>query len=167
LSGPGGNVSVKPVPPPRITGEDILRVYIDLNASDSGGESMGGIRADYLFELRGEDGRITGRALFTWIGSWRPIPLPVVLVAKNETDIEGSLAIGPTTNLTRMVFTTTDWSGIGDFTLPVNATVQAPAPVASQYYPIINAPEFHEVAIPVVGTLLILLGFARRRRRTR
>jgi tetratricopeptide (TPR) repeat protein len=166
LSGPGGNVSVKPVPLPRITGEDILRVYIDLNASDSRGESMGGIRADYLFELRGENGRITGRALFTWNGSWRPIPLPVTLVAKNDTDIEGSLAIGPTTNLTRMVFTTTDWSGIADFTLPVNATVQAPAPVASQYYPIINAPEFHEVAIPVVGTLLILLGFARRRRRT-
>ncbi len=166
LSGPGGNVSVKPVPLPRITGEDILRVYIDLNASDSRGESMGGIRADYLFELRGENGRITGRALFTWNGSWRPIPLPVALVAKNDTDIEGSLAVGPTTNLTRMVFTTTDWSGIGDITLPVNATVQAPAPVASQYYPIINAPEFQEVAIPVVGTLLILLGFARRRRRT-
>jgi len=166
LSGPGGNVSVKPVPLPRITGEDILRVYIDLNASDSRGESMGGIRADYLFELRGENGRITGRTLFAWNGSWRPIPIPTVLVAKNETDIEGSLAIGPTTNLTRMVFTTTDWSGIGDFTPPVNATVQAPAPVASQYYPIINAPEFHEVVIPVVGTLLILLGFARRRRRT-
>jgi len=166
LSGPGGNVSVKPIPLPRLTGEDILRVYIDLNASDSRGEPIDGIRADYLFELRGDNGRITNRALFGWNGSWRPVLLPTVVVAKNETDIEGSLVIGPTTNRTRMVFATTDWSGIGDITPPANATVQAPAPVAPVPSPIINAPEFHEVALPVVGTLLILLGFSRRRRRS-
>ena len=34
------------------------------------------------------------------------------------------------------------------------------------FTPIINAPEFPEIAIPVAGTLLILLGFVRRRRRT-
>ena len=158
--------SVKPTPLPRLTGEDILRVYIDLNASDSRGEARSGILADYLFELRGENGRVTTRALFAWNASWRPVALPAVALVKNETDIEGSLVIGPTTNRTRMVFAATDWSGIGDLTSPANATVQAPVPVASSSPPTINAPEFHEIAIPVVGTLLIILVLVRRRRRS-
>src|SRR3989454_302342 len=38
-----------PIPLPRRTGEDILRVYIDLNSTDTFGLSIGGIYADYLF----------------------------------------------------------------------------------------------------------------------
>lgn len=167
LPGPGGNGSGggRPVPLPRQTGEDLLRVYIDLNASDSNGAVVDGIYADYLFELRGHGGRVTARTLFGWSGSWTKVPLPAVAVAKDATDFEGSIAVGPTTNRTRMLFSSTDWSGIGDITPPVNATVQAPAPVVQMSPPIINAPEFHEVILPVACTLLIVLGFARRRRR--
>src|SRR2546422_8187439 len=94
--GQGGNGSSgPPIPLPRRTGEDILRVYIDLNSSDAVGLPIAGIHADYMFEVRGAGGRITTRNLYMWKGTWSPVTLPAVALAKNETDIEGSVAIGP------------------------------------------------------------------------
>lgn len=164
-AGGNGSAGGPPIPLPRQTGEDILRVYIDVNASDSQGDPVGGIWADLLLEVRGHGGRITSQALFAWTTRWVAVPDPEVLLAKNATDIEGSLPLsgmGPT----RMVFAATDWSGLGDTTAPVNATVLAPnqAPELSNDLQI-NAPEFHEVAAPVAGTLLVVLLFLRRRRR--
>lgn len=168
LSPPGGNGSGgRPVPLPRQTGEDILQIYIDLNASDSQGAWIDGLRADYLFELRGHGGHVTSRTLFGWSGSWTKIPVPTVVLAKDAAEFEGSIAVGPTTNRTSMLFVSTDWSGIADITPPVNATVQAPAPVTAASPPVIHAPEFHEIILPVASTLLIVLAFARRKRRSR
>ncbi len=163
---PGGNGSSgPPVPLPRQTGEDILRVYVDVNASDTAGEPVGGVYADYLLEVRGQAGRITSRTLFAWTGRWSTVSNPGVMIAKTATDIEGSISILATSQ-TQMVFAATDWSGLGDVTAPVNATVLTPA-LAQQVAggPQINAPEFHEVAAPVAGTLAIVLVFLRRRRR--
>jgi len=109
--GQGGNASGgPPVPLPRRTGEDILRAYIDLNSTDAAGVPVDGIYADYLIEVRGVAGRITTQALYRWAGSWASIPSPGITLAKNATDVEGSIALGPTTNTTRMVFEATDWS---------------------------------------------------------
>jgi hypothetical protein len=160
----GGNGTSRPIPLPRRTGEDILRVYIDLNSTDALGVPIAGIRAEYLFEIRGDGGRIRSRMLYEWDTSWIPISLPPVLLAKNETDIEGSLAVGPTTRDTRMVFAATDWSGIGDMTRPANASVPAPAPVSEQFRQTISAPEFHEVIVPIAATLTLVLFLGRRRR---
>jgi helix-hairpin-helix protein len=165
--GQGGNgTGGRPVPLPRRTGEDILRVYIDLNSTDPRGGPIAGIRADYLFEIRGDSGRIRNRSLYQWNASWIQVPLPAVQLAKNETDIEGSLALGPTTSYTRMVFATTDWSGIGDLTPPANASVQAPAPAPEQLGQSINAPEFQELIAPIAATLFVVLLAGRRRRRS-
>jgi hypothetical protein len=164
--GPGGNGSSgPPIPLPRQTGEDVLRVYIDVNASEMVGTPIGDISADYLLEVRGHGGRITSRDLFEWSNGWSAAPVLGVLLAKNSTDIEGAIPLS-STNETQMVFASTDWSGAGDLTAPVNATVLAstPAPQLSQDIRV-DAPEFHEVAAPVAGTLLIVLLFLRRRRR--
>jgi len=163
--GQGGNTSGRPIPLPRQTGEDVLRVYIDLNATDTAGSWIGEIYADYLFEIRGEGDRVTSRSLYVWSSGWTNVPLPSVALAKNDAEIEGSLAVGPTTSRTRMVFAATDWSGIGDATPPVNATVQAPAPLFERSGAVINAPEFHEVALPAVATVVLVSILARRRRR--
>ena len=56
------------------------------------------------------------RTLFAWSGSWLEIALPAVALAQDATDIEGSLEIGPMTNLTQMVFASTDWSQFRDST---------------------------------------------------
>ena len=113
--GQGGNGSGgSPVPLPRRTGEDILRAYLELNASNNVGFPFDGIYADYMLEVRGVAGRITARTLYSWTGAWSPVAAPSVALAKNETEIEGSLTVGPLTSSSRMAFATTDWSGIGD-----------------------------------------------------
>src|SRR5213594_587926 len=126
--GQGGNGSGgPPIPLPRRTGEDILRVYIDLNSTDTIGAPVDGIYADYMLEVRGVAGRITSQNLYAWTGSWSPIPSSRVALAKNATDIEGSIAIGPTTNTTRMVFEATDWSSGSDWTVGIGAPAFAPS----------------------------------------
>ena len=166
-AGPGGNGSSgPPIPLPRQTGEDVLLVYIDVNASDKAGEPIGGIYADYLLEVKGHGGRVTSQSLFAWSSRWSTLSVPAVALAKNSTDVEGSIPVS-VTNETQMVFAATDWSGVGDMSAPVNATVLVPstAPQLSGGGWQVNAPEFHEVAAPVAGTLLIVLVFLRRRRR--
>src|SRR5213594_4401725 len=126
--GQGGNGSGgPPIPLPRRTGEDILRAYIDLNSTDPIGVPVDGIYADYMLEVRGVAGRITSQNLYAWTGSWSPIPSSRVALAKNATDIEGSIAIGPTTNTTRMVFEATDWSSGSDWTVGIGAPAFAPS----------------------------------------
>src|SRR6059036_2911819 len=126
--GQGGNGSGGPsIPLPRRTGEDILRAYIDLNSTDSIGFPFDGIYADYMLEVRGVAGRITARTWYAWTGSWSPVAAPSVALAKNDTEIEGSVTIGPFTNSTRMAFATTDWGGIGDTTLQGGTQVSASA----------------------------------------
>src|SRR5207245_232667 len=126
--GQGGNGSGgPPIPLPRRTGEDILRAYVDLDSTVAVGVPVDGIYADYLLEVRGFAGRITSQNLYAWTGSWSPIPSSGVALAKNATDIEGSIAIGPTTNTTRMVFEATDWSSGADWTVGVGAPSFAPS----------------------------------------
>src|SRR5207244_9979781 len=125
--GQGGNGSGgPPIPLPRRTGEDILRAYVDLNATDAVGVPVDGIYADYLLEVRGVAGRVRLQNLYAWTGSWSPIPSSGVALAKNATDIEGSIAVGPTTNTTRMVFEATDWALDMDWTIGIGAPGFAP-----------------------------------------
>ena len=119
----GGNSSGRPLPLPRQTGEDILRAYLDLNATDNRGFPVGGIYADYMLEIRGIGGRIVSRNLFAWSPGWNKVPLPSVATEKDDTNIEGSIALATTTNSTRVVLATSDWSGMGD--------VDPPGPISS------------------------------------
>ena len=115
-SGVGGASPPGP-PTPRITGEDVTRVFIDSNATDSNGESIGGIYADYMVEVRGTAGAITATTSYAWQSGWVLAPSLAVSVEKNESAMEGSLGLSPAQlNGTRMVFETSDWSGSGEAT---------------------------------------------------
>ena len=104
-------------PAPRVTGEDLARVYVDANATDAAGFPVGGIRADVMVEVRGANGRITRQSAFRWQAGWVPAPALGLQVAKNATALEGSVSLDPAVlNGTRMVFETDDWSGQGDAT---------------------------------------------------
>ena len=112
----GGGGGGQGAPPPRLTGEDIARVYIDTNGTDAVGFPYNGMYADYMIEVRGSNGRITRQDEYRWQSGWVPSVLPLQL-AKNATAIEGSLGLNPATlNGTRMAFQASDWSGMGDVT---------------------------------------------------
>jgi len=98
-----------------------------LNSTDPIGVPVDGIYADYMLEVRGVAGRITSQNLYAWTGSWSPIPSSRVVLAKNAIDIEGSIAVAPTTNTTRMVFEATDWSSNADWTIGIGAPAFAPS----------------------------------------
>ncbi len=162
--GGGGNASSTPGPPRRLTGEDVLRVYVDLNGSDTAGYAIGGIFADYLLEVRGFGGRITSTTLFAWGSGWLRASGVSISLAKNGTDIEGSIGIGPLSNSTRVVFVTADWGGIADSTPPMTAIVDPP-PTSTAPFPVYAMPEFENIAVPIVSTILISLQCLRRRSR--
>jgi hypothetical protein len=105
---------------PRQTGEDLLLVYIETNASNPRGLIIGGISANYLVEVRGAGGRILAKSVYAWSNGWIRQPGISVKAAKNDTDIEASLPL-PALNGTRMVIETTDWASSGDTTIPVPA----------------------------------------------
>jgi hypothetical protein len=161
--GSGGGPPGSVLPLPRLTGEDILRVCVDLSASDLIGAPFGGIYADYCLEIRGQGGHITSDMIYVWRNRWVPVTGPTLALAKNATDIEGSVGIGPATNTTRLVFATTDWSGDGDSTLPMNATVVPALPLIGSF-PVYAAPEFEDFVPPLLGTIALVV-FAIRRRR--
>ena len=127
---PGGNGTTTSTPEPRRTGEDVLRVYVDVNATDSSGTFFEGILADYLFEVRGHAGRITGRTLYAWAGQWISVPGNPGAVAKDASAIEGSIPIGTGPDVL-IVLAATDWSGLGDFTAAVSAPAGSPGSPAS------------------------------------
>lgn len=119
VGAPGGGGPSSPGPPlPRVTGEDLARVYIDANSSDSVGVSVGGLLADYLVEVRGIGGRIVSQTAYRWQAGWVSDPSLTLRTAKNASALEGSLGLLPAAfNATEMVFATTDWSGAGDSTI--------------------------------------------------
>ena len=114
--------------PPR-HGEDVFRVYVDVNGTDANGLPLGGILADYLIEIRGTQGRITDRGAYRWQAGWIPDPGATLLVAKNSSAFEGSFRPATQPNGTRMFFEATDWAARGDATgIVPNPSVPAKAP---------------------------------------
>ena len=160
----GGGGGGQGAPPPRITGEDIARVYIDTNSTDTVGLSIGGMYADYMVEVRGLNGMIRTKDAFRWQSGWVRSPL-LPQVAKNATAMEGSLGLNPAAlNGTRMLFQTSDWSGRGDVT-DVIVTRSGDTPSTRNDGGGVPLPEFHELAVPLVGCILFVVMFRRLRRR--
>ncbi len=163
--GSGNGSSGLIVPLARITGEDVLRVYVQLNASIAKGPSVDGISADYLLEVKGSAGRVTSRVLYRWSSGWTPVSSPRLALARDATDIEGLVGVGPTTNVTRIVIEMTDWAGIGDSTGAFTAALIPPTPPVGTFI-VVGMPEFEDIMWPISGTLALLLfaGYRRKRR---
>jgi len=105
-----------PKPLPRKTGEDITRIYIDTIA---GGQNIGGIWADHLIEIKGINGDITSRRLYSLPGKHF---IKNIDAANGIRELEAGLAltdIGYTGNLTAY-FETTDWENNEDEVTPVD-----------------------------------------------
>jgi len=160
----GGGGGGPGAPPPRITGEDLARVYIDSNATDIAGLPFGGMYADYMVEVRGSNGKVTRQDAFRWQSGWVPASLSLQ-IAKNATAMEGSIGLNPSQlNGTRMAVQTSDWSGIGDVT-DVLVTRSADPPATRTDGGPVPLPEFHEIALPAAACILIVVFLRRCRRR--
>ena len=128
LAGPGnGTTGGGSTILPRRTGENELLAFFDTNASDPRGVPVGGILADYLVDIRGQEGRITSEAVYVWSNRWVPMPSIPVTSEKSTTDIEASLPL-PSLNGTRIVIESTDWAFEGDTTISASAPAFAPSP---------------------------------------
>ena len=64
------SVYIGPTNKPPVIGDDVLRVFLDLDNSTGTGYSIGGIGADRLVEIRGKEGAVTQTALLAFAGSF-------------------------------------------------------------------------------------------------
>jgi len=110
-----------PVVPHRKTGEDILRVYIDSDISNTTGQliqrSTKVIGADYLLEIDGINGEIVSRSLMSYSsGEWTPVPVDIPAAADSqriETSVP-SASIGGASSFVSII-ETTDWRTRSDW----------------------------------------------------
>jgi len=116
---PSGEPQPPTPPPPRVVGEDVFRVYVDVDRTGADGVPILGLRgADLILEVRGIYGRITQLAAFEWRAGWQPLPVPGV--ARDEQRIEASLPVPPSGSI-EVVFETSGWAGPADST-PTSGT---------------------------------------------
>jgi len=106
---------------PPVLGEDVLRIFLDLDNSTFSGYSIGGIGADRLVEIRGKDGTVTQSALLSFSGSfpgqWDWTPLSPVTVALGYHAVEFSITL----NASNLYVESGDFWGSVDSTTVVRA----------------------------------------------
>ncbi len=109
--------------PPRF-GDDVLRIFLDVDNSTLSGYAIGGIGADRLVEIRGKDGTVTQSALLAFSGSfpgeWSWTAVSPVTVALGYRAIELSVPV----NATNLYVETGDFWGSTDSTSAVPALVR-------------------------------------------
>lgn len=130
LTKPSGEGGGGVIIPSRKTGEDILRVYIDSDLSAASGFEVSvpskTIGADYMFEVRGLDGKIVSKTLLRYSGSqWSVVPDATVAAANDLQRLEAAVLLpAPGSDSFDFIVETTDWRSRSD-----RATA---APVASR-----------------------------------
>ena len=108
---PPTNVTPAPVIIPRLTGEDVTRIYID---SVAGGGSIGGIDADYCLEIKGYGRKVTTSRLLAYPGMTLAAS---AIAATGGSCAEAGVAlsaIGSPAGPVGLYIETTDWQGTAD-----------------------------------------------------
>src|SRR3989454_2133418 len=109
---------------PPVLGDDVIRIFLDIDNSTFSGYSIGGIGADRLVEIRGKDGTVTQSALLAFTGSfpgqWAWTPLAPVTVALGSHAVELSVPL----NASKLYVES------GDFWESVDSTTAVPALVS-------------------------------------
>src|SRR3989454_67529 len=109
---------------PPVLGDDVIRIFLDIDNSTFSGYSIGGIGADRLVEFRGKDGTVTQSALLAFTGSypgqWAWTPLAPVTVALGYHAVELSVPL----NASKLYVES------GDFWESVDSTTAVPALVS-------------------------------------
>ena len=120
--GGGGGIVI----PPRKTGEDILRVYIDSDMSASSGYPVAlatkTIGADFKIEVRGVYGEITDASLNNYSGSaWVSVPGALVSAMNDAQRMELQILSASISNQSSIDYAieTTDWKGRSDLATSV------------------------------------------------
>src|SRR6266568_3805573 len=94
------SIYIGPTQKPTVLGEDVLRIFFDIDNSTWSGYSIGGIGADRLVEIRGKDAAITQSALLAFAGSfpgqWAWTPVAPVTVALGYHAVELSVPLNAT-----------------------------------------------------------------------
>src|SRR5438552_3591757 len=115
------SVYIGPDNRPVVLGDDVARIFLDIDNSTFSGYSIGGIGADRLVEIRGKDGTVTQSALLAFTGSfpgqWAWTPLAPVTVALGYHAVELSVPLNAS-NL---------YVESGDFWGSVDSTTVVPA----------------------------------------
>ncbi len=123
LSPPGGGGGGA-APTFRLSGEAIVRSYIDTDPSNQNGFPIQGIAAKYLLEAKGQSGQIFSINTYRWEGRW-------VLFSGNPKisngllDVEMSLTIpGLVMENYTYIIETRNWRGMSDKTVIMNTKSQ-------------------------------------------
>src|SRR5438876_4210926 len=115
------SVYIGPDNRPAALGEDVVRIFLDIDNSTFSGYSIGGIGADRLVEIHGKDGTVTQSAVLTFSGSfpgqWDWAPLSPVTVALGYHAVELSIPL----NASRLYVESGDFWGSVDSTTVVRA----------------------------------------------
>jgi hypothetical protein len=120
---PGGGTGGLGDAQKRITGEDVLQIYLDVDpANNSGAPSpLNGtaIRPDYMIDVRGRNSVIDSKVLKEWVGgAWEPLPQAAISVGNDDHKIELSLVksyfVNSSLNNSDILFVMSDWSGASD-----------------------------------------------------
>src|SRR2546425_482629 len=115
------SVYVGPDNRPPVLGDDVIRIFLDIDNSTFSGYPIGGIGADRLVEIRGKDGTVTQSALLAFTGSypgqWAWTPLAPVMVALGYHAVELSVPL----NASNLYVESGDFWGSVDSTTVVAA----------------------------------------------
>jgi hypothetical protein len=124
------SIYIGPTEKPVVTGEDTIRIFIDLKEGFfSGYYLMGDLRdaylfADYLIEIKGKDGRILDASIYEYNGDnyyeWNWISLGSPDIANDLHKMELSVGAGiiPWSSNAVAVFFVDDWEGSIDSGMP-------------------------------------------------
>jgi len=135
--------------PARKTGEDVLRIYIDSDLSQTSGYLMSipskTIGADYMVEIKGLDGEIRSKSLMSYgSGQWNVVAGSVVDAANDLHQLELGILVAQISGSSSWDFVveTTDWNGRSDISTSVpqgtrawiiDGTTTSPAATAMSY----------------------------------
>jgi len=120
---PGGGTGGSGGPQKRITGEDVLQIYLDVDpAANSGAPSpLNGtaIKPDYMIDVRGRNSVIDSKVLKRWVGGeWVPLPQTAISVGNDyhriELSLDKSILVNNSLNNSDVAFVMSDWSGTSD-----------------------------------------------------
>lgn len=117
LYSPSGGGGGTPRPPPRLTGEDIARAYLDSEPSVTDGYAIGGMRAKYMIEARGSHGSVLSVSTYSWQNRWVLFAgSPEMANVDREAEMSMTLPSINSQNATYLI-ETSDWRGRGDVTV--------------------------------------------------
>ena len=167
VPGPGGPGGV-PTEPPAILGQDMARFYLHVEGATP---TMGlyGMQVTHLVEVLGQGGHVMGSSVWKYTGNvvspWERANNPVE-AAFGGNELEVSMDTQGMTGLDVALIVLVGWETSMDFGSPV--LVDDPG-AETRWGPgddPLPIPEFREVLLPAVGTVLAF-GAMRRRRRMR